>query len=226
MELEQTSKRLPIYLVLDTSGSMAGAPIDAVNAGLQDFQRALGDDMFALEVAYISIITFSSDATQVMPLTEAGAFTAPTLRAGGSTSLGKALTLLDQSFDNEVKEKSEDHPGDWKPLVFLMTDGAPTDDWKASLSTFKSRASKKAANLVAIGCGPHANEDVLREVSSPSPFLLMKDMSPAAFRELFKWISQSARVASKSASVPAAQDSGNEQPVKLDKPPSVLEITL
>ena len=87
-------RRLPIYLLLDTSGSMHGEPIEAVNNGVQMLVSTLRNDPYALESAYLSIITFNSSAQEVIPLTELATFQAPTLTAGGCTALGEALTLV------------------------------------------------------------------------------------------------------------------------------------
>ncbi len=154
MQLEGTSRRLPIYIVVDVSGSMSGAPIEAVNAGLKEMDSALKSDPHALESGYVSIIAFESEARQVLPLTEVQAFTPPSLAAGGGTALGAALRKLGQCLDSEVQAKSANHAGDWKPLVFLMTDGEPTDEWRADSEAFKRRQKARPANLIVIGCGP------------------------------------------------------------------------
>jgi hypothetical protein len=88
---------------------------------------------YALETAYLSVITFDSEARQVVPLTELVAFQPPQIDAGSTTSLGKALKLTKECIEREVQKTTSDAKGDWKPLVFLMTDGAPTDDWQKGL---------------------------------------------------------------------------------------------
>lgn len=202
MQLESTSRRLPIYVVIDISSSMSGAPIEAVNAGLRDFEAALRSDPHALETAYVSIITFESTAQQICPLTEAGLFKAPALDASGGTALGAALRKLGECFDSDLRPKAADHPGDWKPLVFLMTDGEPNDDgWRADAEQFKKRQTTLPANLIAVACGLHANVAVLKELTGM--VLLMQDLGPESFRNLFQWVSQSVKVASKAAGQPA-----------------------
>lgn len=221
MELEGTNRRLPIYLVIDVSGSMSGGPIDAVNTGLREFEGALKADPHALETAYISVITFSDEAKQVSPLTEAGQFTAPRLSTATSTNLGAAIRLLGQSIDRDVQEKSDNHPGDWKPLIFLMTDGQPTDStWSQDAATFSNRQKSRPANVVAIGCGGNIDQAVLKTITPM--VLLMPDMSPEKFRSLFAWMSQSAKVASRSASQQAAAG----QNAQLPPPPQGFNIAL
>ena len=121
-------RRLPVYILIDTSGSMHGEPIEAVRNGLQVLISSLRQDPYALETAYISVITFSSSAKQLIPLTELMSFQIPEVNASGTTALGGALNLLVDSINKEVKTGSAEQKGDWKPVVFLLTDGAPTDD--------------------------------------------------------------------------------------------------
>lgn len=222
MQLEGTSRRLPIYLLLDISGSMSGAPIEAVNNGLKDFEAALKSDPHALESAHVSVITFNSDVKQLIPLTEAGRFKAPSLDAEGGTFLGNALNFLGDCLDRDLKPKSGDHPGDWKPLIFLMTDGDPTDEWQGPARDFKKRTRSKPANLIAIGCGHNVKIAVLRECTET--VLKMEDMSPERIKDLFKWISQSAQTASKAAGQAPSGAEGTG--ATLPPPPAGINIAL
>lgn len=101
-------RRLPVYLLLDTSGSMYGEPIEAVKNGVQTLISTLRGDPYALETAYISIITFNSVAQQVTPLTELSAFQQPQIEASGCTALGEALTLLAQKVDTEIVKTTQE----------------------------------------------------------------------------------------------------------------------
>jgi uncharacterized protein YegL len=203
MKLEGTDRRLPIYLTIDVSGSMSGAPIDAVNSGLRDFERALKADDQARECAYVSVLAFSNSAAVKTPLTDASQFTAPTLTTETSTNFGAAFNLLGNCIDKDLRTKDANHPGDWKPLVFFLTDGQPTDsDWEQSLATFQARRTLRPANVIAIGCGPAVNDTVLKKITPT--VLLMTDTSPEKFRALFQWLSQSTKAASRAASQQAA----------------------
>jgi len=138
---------------------MYGEPIEAVKNGVQTLISTLRSDPYALETAFISIITFNTNAQQVTSLTELASFQQPTIDAGGCTALGGALELLAQKIDAEVTKTTAEQKGDWKPLVFLMTDGEPTDDITHGLAEFRKR---KTGMVVACAAGTGANTNTLK----------------------------------------------------------------
>ncbi|MCK7553986.1 VWA domain-containing protein [Chitinophaga sedimenti] len=95
-------RRLPVYLLLDTSGSMTGEPIEAVKNGVQMMIHSLRQNPQALETAFVSIITFDSSARQVIPLTDLASFQMVDLKATGVTAMGGALDLLADKLQQEV----------------------------------------------------------------------------------------------------------------------------
>ena len=179
-------RRLPVYLLLDCSGSMFGEPIEAVKNGVQVLVSTLRQDPYALETAYLSIITFDSSAQQVSPLTELSAFQQPNIQASGCTALGEALSLLAQKADQEVTKTTMEKKGDWKPLVFIMTDGEPTDDLNKGLAEFKKR---KWGMVVACAAGAGANTDTLKKITECVVSLDTADS--ATIKAFFKWVSAS-----------------------------------
>ena len=179
-------RRLPVYLVLDTSGSMYGEPIEAVKNGVQTLISTLRSDPYALETAFISIITFNTNAQQVTSLTELASFQQPTIDAGGCTALGGALELLAQKIDAEVTKTTAEQKGDWKPLVFLMTDGEPTDDITHGLAEFRKR---KTGMVVACAAGTGANTNTLKQITENVVSLDTADS--ATIKAFFKWVSAS-----------------------------------
>jgi len=162
---------------------MRGPAIEAVNNGLKDFEAALRNDPHALESAFVSIIVFESEAQQLMPLTEAGQFKAPVLEAQGECSLGKGLTLLGECLKRELRPKRVDHPGDWKPIIFLMTDGHATNEWESSAERLRESMMRRRDSLVVIGCGPTPNMSVLKKLS-PHP-LMLHNLTRENIRGLF-----------------------------------------
>src|SRR5262249_34490743 len=154
-------RRLPVYLLLDCSGSMAGEPIAALEMGLKALLADLRNDPQGVETVWLSVIPFASSAEQVVPLTELGAFRPPELSAEGTTALGEALDLLARRLAAEVRTAGPDRKGDWKPLVFVLTDGEPTDEWEQSAEEFRLRG---LATVVACGAGPEVNDGTLRRL--------------------------------------------------------------
>ena len=107
-------RRLPVYLLLDTSGSMNGEPIQAVNVGLQSLLSSLRSDPHALDTVYISIITFDTDVREFLPLTELADVQLVDLPSPkGATHLGEALEMVSNKVKNEIKLSTADQKGDW-----------------------------------------------------------------------------------------------------------------
>jgi uncharacterized protein YegL len=208
--MEVHERRLPVYLVLDLSESMLDEGIDALQKGLAALMMDLHGDAQALETAWVSVITFADRAEQVVPLTELARVRIPPLRCRPGTALGGALALLAECIRREVRTQSAEVKGDWKPLVFLLTDGMPTDEWEAPAARLRAMAGRHPANLVAVGCGEEADPYVLMQVSGN--VLMMRD-DPESFGRLFQWISSSITVTSRAVASP---DPG---PVSLEKLP-------
>ena len=214
-ELQGIQRRLPIYLVLDTSGSMTGQPIEAVRQGVKYLVSELKKEPHALETACLSVITFSSTAQQVSPLTDITSFKEPQIDAEGTTALGAALTLLDKCLEREIRKNTPQQKGDYKPMVFLLTDGEPTDTWEAAADLIKNK-TRHFANIIAVGCGPSVNTNTLKKISDV--VLMMNSYKPEDFKQFFKWVSQSVVSASKEfAKNPTA-------PTNLPPPPPNIQI--
>lgn len=191
--MEDFTRRLPVYLLLDCSGSMSGEPIEAVKQGVKALLSDLKSDPQALETAYLSVIVFNSTARQIVPLTELIMFKEPQLTAGGTTALGGALKLLTQCIKNEVRKSTETQKGDWKPIVFLLTDGAPTDNWEEAAKELKST---KPANIIACGAGSNADDKVLKQITES--VVMMNTLSAGDLAQFFAWVSGSIKMSSKS----------------------------
>lgn len=206
-------RRLPVYLLLDTSGSMSGEPIAAVQQGMKALISDLKSDPQALETAFLSVITFSSSAQQLSPLVELPSFVEPQLSAGGSTAFGEALQLLDNLIDKEVRKSTPTQKGDWKPLIFIMTDGQPTDTWEAAADRIKQ---KHPANIIACAAGAGADSNMLKRVTEI--VVELNNLSPETLKAFFKWVSSSIKTTSQSV------QQSSDAPLNLPPPPPMIQI--
>jgi uncharacterized protein YegL len=213
-------RRLPIYLLLDCSGSMLGAPIEAVRRGVELFAQEVRADTFASQTVHVGVITFDSDARMITSgLVPIEQFPPPQLSVSGSTALGRALQVLQQSLDTDVKPSVKgEEKGDWKPLVFILTDGEPTDEWQTPRQEILNRQQRKVINVITVGCGPFINEQNLKAIAIGPTFRM--DNSEASFIAFFQWVSQSVKAVSKAVSQP----SGGDQPMAMPNPnPQVIQ---
>jgi uncharacterized protein YegL len=220
------NRRLPVYLIIDCSESMAGEGFDAVNQGLAAMIGQLRGNPMALETAAISVITFASSAQQVVPLTDILKFQMPRFKMGSGTALGAALRLWLDCMSREVVRTTAEQKGDFKPICFLLTDGEPTDSWEASADEVRTTVVGKKANVIAVACGPDVDLNKLRRITET--VLVMKQAEPSSFSDFFKWVSASVSMASQKLetageqgmglpnlpqNVEVAQPGGGERPV-------------
>lgn len=208
-------RRLPVYLLIDTSGSMQGEPIQAVNAGLETLVSSLRRDPQALETAHISLITFDREAKLVLPLTSVAELQLPEIvtPSSGPTMTGAALELLCQRVDTELRTHSADAKRDWKPLLFIMTDGTPSDvqKFKDMVPECKKRGF---ATTVACAAGMKAKVDSLTDLATE--IVSLDTCDGATFSHFFQWVSAS--ISS------GAQSVGVTTQLTLPPPPEAISI--
>lgn len=194
--------RCPVVLLLDTSHSMHGEPIEQLNEALQLFSQALKRDTLASLRVEVAIITFGGSVRAMDVRTEdnyqipfdanqafvtADGFVPPALSVSGNTPLGEAMRrALDLLRDRKeiYKQNSLDY---FRPWVFLITDGQPTDDWESAAQLAKDEENRKGAILFIVGV-EGANMEILTHFSDQRPPLKLRGL---AFGELFQWLSKS-----------------------------------
>jgi uncharacterized protein YegL len=184
--------RCPCLLLLDISGSMGGRPIAELNAGLVAFRDELAADALAVKRVEIGVVTFGPVRVE-LPFQGAANFDPPTLTAQGDTPMGAAIK---QGLDL-VKQRKIDYRANgisyYRPWVFLITDGAPTDEWQSAAALIKEGESSKSFAFFAIGV-QGANMGVLRQISERDPLRL----DGLRFRDMFLWLSTSLRAVAQS----------------------------
>jgi uncharacterized protein YegL len=186
---------------------MHGEPIAALEMGLRALLSDLRNDPQALDTVWLSVITFASSAEQIVPLTDINEFHYPELQADGSTALGEALDLLASRIRAEVRSNRKDVKGDWKPLVFLLTDGEPTDNWERSAEEFRLRG---LGTIIACGAGPEVNDDTLRRLGDRA--IRLRDTKPGTLGAFMKCVSASVTTTNQGLGTHAA-------PNRLEEPP-------
>lgn len=184
--------RCPCVLLLDVSGSMNGRPLDELNAGLGTFRDELAADSLAMKRVEVGIVTFGPVKVET-PFTGAATFYPPTLQAQGDTPMGAAILQALTMVDDRKRDYKTNGISYYRPWVFLITDGGPTDAWKAAAEAVREGEAGKKFAFFAIGV-KGANMDVLRQISVREPLSL----DGLKFREMFSWLSSSLRSVSKS----------------------------
>lgn len=212
-----SNRRLPVYILIDTSGSMSGEPIHSVNSGLQTMLSVLKQDPFAIESVWMSIITFDIDVKEMIKLAPLDEIMIPEIVVpkSGATFLGAALELLVTKISVEIKKTTQEAKGDWRPLLFIMTDGAPSD-LEAFEGVVPHIKAINFASIIACAAGPKAKKDFLLMLTEN--VVVLDIMDSVAFSNFFKWLSSS--VASGSSSVGLAGQNS------LPPPPPEIQLVI
>jgi uncharacterized protein YegL len=225
--------RCPCVLLIDVSGSMAevvgeagndlgynvlqdgktyravsggSTRIDKVNEGLRAYQADLASDSLAMQRVEVSIITFGTSVQTVNDFVTANQFIPPTLTANGETPMGAAILKAIDAVEERKRLYKQNGLHYYRPWIFFITDGVPTDSWKDAAEKVREGERNKKFAFFTVGV-PGADFDILKQISVREPLHLQG----YNFREMFQWLSQSQR--SVSHSTP-----GQEDQVKLTSP--------
>lgn len=186
-------RRLPIYFLIDVSESMVGEPIDQVQDGIATIIKELKTDPYALETVWVSIIGFAGKSKVITPLQDVIIFYPPKIPIGSGTSLSKGLEELMNAIDKDVVKTTYERKGDWKPIVFLFTDGIPTDNTDKAIERWNTNYKGKT-NLIIISIGDNTNYNLLGKLSDQ--VLLFNNTDSNAYKEFFKWVTASIKATS------------------------------
>ena len=187
---ENPEPRCPCVLLLDVSGSMAGQPINELNEGIQLFWQEVSKDPLASKRVEVAVVTFSDDVEVVQDFATIENSQPPVLEAGGATAMGSGiLTALDM-LRNRKEVYRRNGISYYRPWIFLITDGAPTDPQEVmqqAAQAIQQEEAKKGVAFFAVGV-KGADMRMLATLSKERQPLKLKGL---AFRELFLWLSAS-----------------------------------
>jgi len=184
--------RCACLLLLDTSGSMKGAKIAQLNAGLNEFARQLRADSMAAKRVEVGVLTFGP-VNLVQPFVTADTFIAPTLEADGATPMGEAILRAAEIVAERKQAYRANGIGYYRPWIFMISDGEPTDSIIRASEVIKQGEAKKSFMFYSVGV-ENADIGTLAKIAVRRPLRLRG----LAFGQLFVWLSDSLSSVSRS----------------------------
>ncbi|MCL1921423.1 MAG: VWA domain-containing protein [Kiritimatiellaeota bacterium] len=212
-------KTMVLFFVVDTSGSMEGSKIGAVNSAIEEVIPELKNlsDANADAQIKIAVLEFSSGARWLTPNgpVEAENYVWRDIDASGVTDLGDACLKLNEKLS--TKGFMQEATGSFAPAIFLMSDGAPTDDYKTGLDKLKQNAWFKKAIKVSVAIGDDADSGVLSEFTGSSESVVTVH-NVATLKKMIKFVSvRASEVSSKNANVGSTEGGDSKQSAFIDE---------
>ncbi|WP_240047624.1 vWA domain-containing protein [Sphingomonas panacisoli] len=180
-------------LLLDISGSMQGEAIAALNAGLQQFANDVREDSLAAKRLEIAVVTFGDSVNVLAEFGSAKAFYPQPLKAKGSTPMGEAINVAIDLVSSRQRQYRSAGITPYRPMIFMVTDGAPTDSWERAARRVQEGERRKSFSFFAVGVDS-ADTNTLANISVSAPVMLRG----LAFGAMFRWLSSSLSAVSRS----------------------------
>lgn len=186
--VENPENRCPVILLLDTSGSMSGQPIQELNRGLAAFKEDVLKDSQASLSVEVAMIKFGPIVKLVQDFVTIDQFTPPILEVNGGTPMGGAIEYALDFLENRKQTYKDNGILYYRPWVFLITDGDPNDSWQLAAQRLREAEAQSRLLFFAVGV-QGADMNILKQISPPErPPVMLNGLD---FRELFVWLSAS-----------------------------------
>jgi uncharacterized protein YegL len=180
--------RCACMLVLDTSGSMSGSPIDELNDGVQRFIEEVKADEIASLSIELGVVSFGGSVSTQMPLTPVHQVVGHSpLYATGATPMGEAVHQALKLLEARKREYQRNGVSYYQPWLVLMSDGSPTDTWAQAAQASRTLADGRKLVVLPVGVGSSADLSVLGQFSNRPA----RPLAGLKFREFFQWLSAS-----------------------------------
>jgi uncharacterized protein YegL len=184
--------RCPCVLVVDTSGSMRGERITALNDGLRAFRDGLLGDPLARKRVEVAVITFGGSVGVAQDFVTVQDFQPPLLQTGGLTPIGSAIHKALDLLDLRKGMYKMNAVAYYRPWVFLITDGAsegePPDAIQSAVKRVRDEEQARRVAFFAVGVAG-ADMKKLADLSTRPPVKLRG----LRFVDMFVWLSRSAQ---------------------------------
>ncbi|MBO0834028.1 MAG: VWA domain-containing protein [Actinobacteria bacterium] len=204
----------PVFLLIDVSASMAGGPIEAVNAALPELKTEMLSNPTVGEIARVAVLTFSDEGRTVVPLCDLADADIPEIKVEGGTNFAAGFRELRKAIDSGMASLPKGTPV-YRPVVFFMSDGehVAAEDWTAAHGQLRDKSWKFAPEIVAFGFG-EANREVIRQVATRFSFEAKHQDPVVQVREIMNALIGSIRTTSTSF-----RDPSQAEGLHLETPP-------
>lgn len=191
VDITNPAVRCPVILLLDTSKSMAGQPIAALENGLCQFIKEVQDDITAANSVEISIVTLDEKGTVQIPFTPAMDLVPRKLglKAAGGTFTGKAMNRAYELITERRKQYAANGVASYAPWIILMSDGKPGDNWKPAAEKLLALTKKHRMQYIGVAIGDKSNVKIMRQMVPAEPGPL--NLTHVRFKDFFRWLSDS-----------------------------------
>lgn len=190
-------RRLPVFILIQTSGAMRGEPIESIKVGLEAMVASLRQDPFALESVFMSVSTFNRNVELLVPMTELESLQIPTIKQpeSGPTHLGEALQFLCEKVAEEVQVSTPEKKGDWMPLLFIMCDGRASDSQLFNLIIPEIK-KRNFGSIIACIVGSKTDVENVKKITDN--IVILETTDSGTFKQFFKWVSASVSIGNRS----------------------------